>query len=57
MEKRIQYEHLKRFIVQYGSRKIYDPMMLRIFKILLADLESEIISEIKGRKQNGYTKG
>lgn len=50
MEKRIQYQYLKRFVDQYRARKTYDPMMLRVFDILLADLESEIISEIKKGK-------
>jgi NADPH-dependent 7-cyano-7-deazaguanine reductase QueF len=44
MEKRIMYQHLKRFITTYRTRKSYDPMMLRIFEILLAEIESEIIS-------------
>ncbi len=36
--------------MKYRTRKNYDPIMLRVFEILLANLESEIISEIKGKK-------
>jgi hypothetical protein len=45
------YEHLKRFVTSYRTRKSYDPVMLRIFGILLAELESEIISEHMKRKK------
>jgi hypothetical protein len=44
------YQHLKRFVTSYRTRKSYDPIMLRIFGILLAELESEIISNyMKGK--------
>jgi len=51
MEKRIMYQYLKRFITTYRTRKSYDPMMLRIFEILLAEIESEIISNYMKGKQ------
>jgi NADPH-dependent 7-cyano-7-deazaguanine reductase QueF len=41
------YEHLKRYVTKYRTFKTHDPMMLRIFEILLADLESDIITQIK----------
>jgi NADPH-dependent 7-cyano-7-deazaguanine reductase QueF len=44
------YQYLKRFVTSYRTRKSYDPMMLRIFEILLTELESEIISNyMKGK--------
>lgn len=47
MEIKLQYEYLKRFVDQYRTRKTYDPMMLRVFDILLANLEAEVITQIK----------
>lgn len=47
MEKRIMYQHLKEYITKYRTLKTHDPMMLRIFEILLADMESDIITQIK----------
>jgi hypothetical protein len=44
------YEHLKRYVTKYRKFKTHDPMMLRIFEILLADLESDIITQIKKGK-------
>lgn len=45
MDKRTQYEYLKNFLVRYRAGKRSDPMMIRVFSILLANLESEIISQ------------
>jgi len=50
MEKKLQYEYLKRFVDNYRTRKTYDPMMLRVFDILLADLEADVITQIKKGK-------
>jgi len=46
MEKKLQYEYLKKFVNQYRTRKTYDPMMLRVFDILLADLKAEVITQV-----------
>lgn len=51
MEKRIVYEYLKRFVTSYRTRKSYDPMMLRVFEILLADIEADIITQMKGKRK------
>ena len=50
MEIKLQYEYLKRFVQQYRTRKTYDPIMLRVFDIILADLEAEMITQIKKGK-------
>ncbi len=50
MEKKLQYEIFKRFVMQYRTRKTYDPMVLRVLDILLADLESDVITQIKKGK-------
>lgn len=50
MEIKLKYQYLKRFVQQYRTRKTYDPIMLRVFDILLADLEAEVITEIKKGK-------
>jgi hypothetical protein len=45
------YQYLKDYIKRYAQRKSHDPMMLRVFNILLTDLESQIITEyMKGKK-------
>jgi hypothetical protein len=51
MEKITQYEYLKDYIKKYTQRKSYNIMMLKVFNILLTDLESEIISEHMKRKK------
>jgi hypothetical protein len=51
MDKRTQYEYLKHFLERYRSGKRSDPMMIRLFSILLADLESEIISDYMRNKK------
>lgn len=50
MEKTKMYEYLKAYIKRYAQRKTHDPMMLRVFNILLAELESEIITNEMKRK-------
>lgn len=47
----MMYEYLKRFVTTYRTRKSYDPMMLRIFETLLADIESDIITQMKGKQK------
>jgi len=51
MEKKLQYEYLKRYVTKYRTRKTYDPMMLRVFDILLADLEADVITYMKGKQK------
>ncbi len=47
----MQYEYLKNFIATYALRKTHDPMLLNIFKSILLDIESEIITDyMKGKK-------
>lgn len=44
------YEYLKSYTKRYAERKTHDPMMLRVFNILLAELESEVITDyMKGK--------
>jgi hypothetical protein len=51
MEKTKMYEYLKNYTKRYAERKTHDPMMLRVFNILLAELESEVITDyMKGKK-------
>lgn len=45
------YEHLKRFVTTYRTRKSYDPMMLRVFEMILADLEADVITQMKGKQK------
>ena len=52
MEKKLQYEYLKRFVDHYRTRKTYDPMLLRVFDILLAELESEVITEVITKRKS-----
>jgi hypothetical protein len=47
------YEYLKQFVTRYRTRKTYDPMLLRVFDILLADLESEVITQVITQKKKG----
>jgi hypothetical protein len=50
MDKTKMYEYLKNYIKRFAQRKSHDPMMLRVFNILLTELESEIISNyMKGK--------
>ena len=50
MDKTKMYEYLKDYIKRYAQRKYHDPMMLRVFNILLTELESEIITNyMKGK--------
>jgi hypothetical protein len=46
LSKILQYQYLKRFVDQYRTRKTYNPMMLRVFDILLANLEAEVITKV-----------
>jgi hypothetical protein len=57
MDKKLQYEYLKQFVNRYRTNKTYSPMMLRVFEILLSDLESEIISQYKANQSNVFKKG
>jgi hypothetical protein len=50
MKKTKVYEYLKQYIISYAKRKTHDPMMLRVFRIILHDLESDIITEIKRKE-------
>lgn len=47
------YEYLKQYVAKYRTRKTYDPMMLRVFDILLAELESDVITEVITLKKKG----
>jgi len=47
----MQYDYLKNFIATYALRKTHDPMLLSIFKSILLDIESDIITHhMKGKK-------
>jgi hypothetical protein len=49
--KQMQYDYLKNFIATYGTRKTHNPMLLRVFKSILLDIESDIITHhMKGKK-------
>lgn len=52
MEKKVQYEYLKRFVDHYRTRKTYDPMMLRVFDILLANLEADVITNVITKRKS-----
>lgn len=52
MEKITQYKYLKDYIKRYAERKSHDQMMLKVFNILLTNLESEIITNyMKGKNK------
>jgi len=52
MEKKLQYEYLKRFVDNYRTRKTYNPIMLRVFDILLSDLEADVITNVITKRKS-----
>jgi len=47
MELRMMYKILKSYVKRYSSQKTHDKQVLRVLEILLADIESAIITKEK----------